>query len=607
MPNHRLAPLAALLCGALLAAPAAALDDVTVRLTGHQDDELRSQLRNASALAALSSEDAPTAQEVLSAANADYSRLLEVMYSAARYGAVVNISLDGREAADIPVLDAPEAFTNAVISIKPGRQFRFGRAEIGPRPPEAELPEDFAPGKWARAPVVREAATSVVTSWEEAGYAKAEVADQQVTARHADKLLDVMIRVEPGRQVSFGEVTVSGDTSVTPARIRQMAGIPRGERFDPAAVEDAGTRLRKTGTFRSVVITESEAVNPDDTLDFNIDVVDRPPRRIGGGVELSSTEGLTLTGYWLHRNLLGGAERFRIDGSVSQLGGDTDPDFRLETRVERPAVYGADTLFYAENELAYLDEPDYLSRRAEIALGVNQEFSDTLTGDLALALAYSDVSNRFLGRDDDGDYERSEFLLLSLRGGLTWDRRDNQLDATEGTYLEIDAEPFIDLNDSETIGARLDLDARAYRAFGSDDRTVLAGRFQLGSLVGPDAEDTPPEFLFYSGGSGTVRGQPYNSLDVDYGDATLGGRSFAALSAEVRVGVTENIGLVGFADAGYVGGESFYDGEGNWHSGAGIGLRYDTVVGPVRLDVAGPVGGDTGDGIQLYLGIGQAF
>ena len=46
---------------------------------------------------------------------------------------------------------------------------------------------------------------------------------------------------------------------------------------------------------------------------------------------------------------------------------------------------------------------------------------------------------------------------------------------------------------------------------------------------------------------------------------------------------------------------------GGGHSGAGLGLRYDTPVGPIRLDVATPVGGNTGDGVQVYVGLGQAF
>ena len=110
-----------------------------------------------------------------------------------------------------------------------------------------------------------------------------------------------------------------------------------------------------------------------------------------------------------------------------------------------------------------------------------------------------------------------------------------------------------------------------------------------------------------SGGGGTVRGQPYRSLDAAYDGTDLGGRSFAGLSGELRVGVTETISVVGFYDTGFVGPDPGSFEDGNWHAGAGLGLRYDTTIGPLRLDVAGPVSGETGDGVQIYLGIGQAF
>ena len=204
-------------------------------------------------------------------------------------------------------------------------------------------------------------------------------------------------------------------------------------------------------------------------------------------------------------------------------------------------------------------------------------------------------------------YRVREFTLVTLPGALTWDRRDDLLNPTEGFYIKAEAMPFID-TDGEDSGGRLRFDARAYRALGEGDGIVLAGRAQLGALFGPDILDTPPDFLFYSGGGGTVRGQPYQSLFVDLGGGSgLGGRSFMAVSGEVRAKVTDTISLVGFVDAGYIGEESFYDGGGQWHSGAGIGLRYDTTVGPLRLDVAGTLGGETGDGVQIYIGIGQAF
>ena len=114
--------------------------------------------------------------------------------------------------------------------------------------------------------------------------------------------------------------------------------------------------------------------------------------------------------------------------------------------------------------------------------------------------------------------------------------------------------------------------------------------------------------LFFSGGGGTVRGQPYESLGIELApNVTIGGRSFLGTTLEVRTRVTDTIGGVIFADAGYVDSGSFFDGSGEWHAGAGVGLRYNTGIGPLRVDIAGPVSGDTGEGVQIYIGIGQAF
>jgi translocation and assembly module TamA len=108
-----------------------------------------------------------------------------------------------------------------------------------------------------------------------------------------------------------------------------------------------------------------------------------------------------------------------------------------------------------------------------------------------------------------------------------------------------------------------------------------------------------------------VRGQPYQSLGVNVlRSGTLfstGGTRFAAASLEARIKVTEKIGIVGFVDAGSVGITGFTDTSSDWHAGAGIGLRYATGFGPIRVDVAAPVRGTTGEGVQVYVGIGQSF
>ena len=156
----------------------------------------------------------------------------------------------------------------------------------------------------------------------------------------------------------------------------------------------------------------------------------------------------------------------------------------------------------------------------------------------------------------------------------------------------------------------LTLDARKYFGFGEDNNTVLATRAQFGTLAGPDSDSAPPDYLFFAGGGGSVRGQPYQALGIgEIDDTVIGGTSYLALSGEIRRHVRGNFDAVVFYDAGFVGDDAFFQGEGSWLTGAGLGLRYNTGFGPLRADVAFPISGtpDDAPGFQIYIGIGQAF
>lgn len=581
--------------------PLMALDSVALRLDGAAEDStLEAEIRAASVLL---SSDATAPEDILAQAQGDYTRIVEALYANGHYSPVVNIRLDGREAAGFDPFALPRVIRSALILVDPGPRFTFGTARITPRAPGSERTDGFSRNAPARADVVRDAVAAAISDWRQAGHAKAQVADQSVVARHDAAKLDVTVGLDPGPRLRFGQVVVTSDSGVRDARIRQIAGIPRGEAFDPDTVEKAASRLRRTGTFRSVTLTETDRIDAAGEMEMDIAVVDQKIRRIGGGAELSSLDGLTLSAYWLHRNLFGGAERLRIETEIAQITGTAEEtDFRLSFGFEKPAVYGPDTDFTGELEFAYLDEPDFVERRAGLSFGVSREFSDDLTGEIGIGLAYSEITDQFL----DGGNRHREMILMTLPTALTFDRRDSALDATSGFYLRAEATPFFETVRSDP-GARFTLDARAYRALDEEARMVLAGRLQLGSLVGPEAQHAPPGYLFYSGGGGTVRGQPYNALDADYGNMQLGGRSFAGLSGEMRFGVTDTIGIVAFADAGAVATGSFGDGDSAWHGGGGLGLRYKTPVGPIRLDIAAPLTDNTADGVQFYIGIGQAF
>ncbi|WP_245972267.1 autotransporter assembly complex protein TamA [Rhodovulum iodosum] len=589
-------PLAILLLGLWLGQAARAVE---VRLTADGDDtELGEALENASlTVEARRADPPPEAQDLLAAARADYARLLGVLYAQGYYGGVIHIRVDGREVADLPPFGAPARIDRVAITVDPGPRFRFSRAEIAPLAPGTELPDGFAAGKRARASLIEQAGRTSIAAWRDAGHAKAALADQSVVADHDARTLDARLRLDPGPRLRFGRLAIDGRTRVRPERVHAIAGLPEGEVFSPEELQASTERLRRTGTFRSVALREADAANPDGTLDITAALVDEKKRRLGFGAEYGTTDGLTLSGFWMHRNLLRGAERLRLSAEIAGLSGETGGiDYSLGALFERPATFTPDTALYVLGEISADDEPDYKQRDITVGAGLSHIFSDTLEGSAGFLVRYTEIE------DDLGDREITQ---LSFPVSMTRDTRDSELDPRTGTYLSVQAEPFVGLDNPEN-GARLYADARAYRGFG--ERVVVAGRVQMGSLLGASADAVPSDWLFYSGGGGTVRGQPYQSLAVDLGnDDSRGGRSFVGLSMELRTGITRSIGVVGFVDAGHIGDGEVPGEGGDWHAGAGLGLRYDTGIGPIRLDVGAPIQGDTGDGVQIYIGIGQAF
>jgi translocation and assembly module TamA len=143
----------------------------------------------------------------------------------------------------------------------------------------------------------------------------------------------------------------------------------------------------------------------------------------------------------------------------------------------------------------------------------------------------------------------------------TWDTRDDVLNAREGFYLDTDLTPFLGFEETDD-GLYLYGDGRAYRTFGEARPITLAGRMQVGSIMGARLDRVPNDMRFYSGGGGTVRGQDYQSLGITLDGRDSGGASLFVLSAEARAVVTDSIGVVAFADYGVVGADPFPGGLG---------------------------------------------
>ena len=562
-------------------------------------DGVGDALRAASLTQGAVANAASTPQDILAATQADYGRLLAALYDAGYYSGQISIRIDGREAAGIQPLDAPAAIGAVTIRVNAGREFRFGEVLVAPLADDTTVTPAFRAGEVAQLGAIKQAARDGVDGWRAKGYAKAKATDQSITADHGLAVLDARILLDQGPRLRFGQLSMRGYKRMRPERLAEIAGYPTGKWFSPERLNEVRARLRRSGVFSSVSVAESETISAQNTLDATLSVAEAPLHRIGYGGELSSLDGLNLSGFWLHRNMWGGGERLRFDASVSGIGvGNSGPDFSLGSRLERPATFTPDTSAVLEAEIYKTGEDDYDARGYRLGFGLEHVFNPRLTGGVSVEYARSTVD------DISGE---TLYSSLALPITATWDNRDNALDAHKGYYGNLVLTPFVGFGATGT-GGQIKGDFRAYRAVG--DHFVLAGRLQFGTILGSDLAQTPRDYLFYSGGGGSVRGQPYHALDVtllDGGTVATGGTQYLGFSTELRGRITDTIGMVAFYDAGFVGADYGGATEENWHAGAGLGLRYMTGIGPLRLDVAGPVGGDTGGGVQLYLGIGQAF
>lgn len=575
-----------------------------LQIDGADADGLESAIRASSLIVGAMAEGRVTGQDLLAAARGDYARILGVLYNQGYYSSQIDITLDGVEAAEIAPLDAPAQISRVSVMVNAGSQFTFSRAAIDPVANRQDIPQGYRPGEVAGTGRIKSAALAGVEGWRDHGHAKANVAGQEITADHVESRVDSQIALNPGPVVTFGTLEIAGYDRLDPRRLRKIAGFPEGQRFDPEDLDRVRKRLRRTGVFSAITLEEARDLGPGDTMDVALTVVEEKPRRIGAGFELSNTDGMMLSAYWMHRNLLGGGERLRLDLQSSDIGSsNSGRDDEFSGRLERPATITADTTAFLDGSLARMREEDYDSDVIEGSLGFSHYFSDQLTADIAAGYMYSRVT------DDSG---KTNFKALTFPMDVIWDRRDEPTNAKSGFYLAGYATPFLGMGEADS-GAVLQLDGRGYYSFGGNDRVTLAGRSFLGTVLGSDIENTPREYLFFSGGGGSVRGQSYESLGVHEidglsGPIKTGGMSIVNLNAELRYQLGSKIGLAAFSDYGQLWGESAFGGNDVWHAGAGLGVRYDTPIGPLRFDIGHPVGGGaTDDGIQLYLGLGQAF
>lgn len=583
--------------------------EATLELTGG-DKQLKSALESASEL--ISRQNQPPSGEagLIARGVSDLERLVGRLYIDGRFGGTVDIEIGGT-----PLQEALQSgdITDrrpapVTIKIAAGPRFKFGRLAIKTENTRQPLPADLTDpaafgllsGDDAGSGKVFEAETEIVAAFQAQGYPHARVARREIVADHNTRNLDVTLIVTPGGLATFGPLAVEGVERTDPAFVAEYAFIPMGARYDPRELRKAEKRLNDLGIFSSVRLVPAEELDANGSLPITIIVTERKRNVIGAGANYSSTEGFGVEGYWRRRNLFGRGELLSLEGSVGRIGNRPVDELDYSARVafEKPGAFGPLTRFTTSLG-ARQETPDaYRSKNITADAFVSRDFSDQLTGRVGGEVYYA---------DEEDVFGSANYFLVGLPADLRFDNRDDRLNPTKGINATLFAEPAYDIRGSRAMGF-LQGEVSTYAALDDARRFVLAGKLGTGSILGPSLENIPASRRYYLGGGGTIRGYAYKNVGPRLNNEVTGGRSFFLASGEVRMRVTESIGVVGFVDAGNAFAARYPDFSQALKVGVGAGLRYFTPVGPLRVDVAVPLDPDTDDpDFAVYVGLSQAF
>ncbi len=533
----------------------------------------------------------------------DRDRLVAALYEKARYGAVVNMRVDGRPLDDLP--PTPQFDTSRVVPIEieidAGPVFTYGAVHLeGDAASYNAADYGLVPGNTAGSADILSASSKILNQLRAEGRPLAKLTDRQVVADHHANTVDVTIAAIGGPVAPVGAITVEGAESVNSDFLTTWSHLDPGKQYDPRDVKRAAKRLRELSIISSVSIETGDKLDPYGAVPMKITVSEAKPRYFGFGAQVSTTDGLGLEGYWGHRNLFGNAETLRLSGSISRIGRTRDLsklDYKTSLVFSKPGAFGPASKFNASLTAAATNNTSYAERaldgEASASFELNQR--DTLTGGLNFGVSQSADA-----------YGKNNHLTVGVPLKWSRDARDSELNPTVGYRLSAKVEPGYEMT-SKTFFTSIEGSVSGYQEIGGG--TVLAGRLGAGSLLGvANLGDIPASRRFYLGGSGSVRGYGFEEISPrNAANQSLGGRSYVSATVEARVKINDTFGVVPFLDVGSVNSAStpnFSD----IRAGAGVGIRYATPFGPIRLDVAVPLKRYPGGSrFGIYAGLGQAF
>ncbi|MCC6847833.1 MAG: BamA/TamA family outer membrane protein [Deltaproteobacteria bacterium] len=434
-------------------------------------------------------------------------------------------------------------------------------------------------------------------------YARVEKAARVDTGTHEAEVRYLATR---GRAAVFGITYVEGTSQVAMRLVRREIAYRQGDPFDPGKLDETQARIFGLRLFRSVLVRPRNLDERSGVVDVAVTVVEGPPREILAGVGYGLEDGVRGQLRWQHNDFFGGGRQlgFRLKGSeIEQV---------VEGEFRQPYFLHPQQTFIAPLTQLRDDEPGFTVARIRFAPRIERKLPRRLTVSAGYSVEYDDLSNvpsATVARLDGGrDAYVGRGIVSSLTGVVERNTTVDLLDPREGSVVTLAVEQAGGPWQGAYSFYTAVVDAKAYVPL-PGGRT-LAGRVRLGTGDGfGQSRDLPMFRRFYAGGITSTRGYGRHMLGpLNDDEDPVGGRSLLEASLELRTPVYGPFGGAIFFDAGEVRRRVASWTLGDLEFGTGVGVRYHTLVGPLRVDFGVPLDPPKGERRwQVHFSIGQAF
>lgn len=566
--------------------------DYRVAITGVSDTGLRNKLEEASDTVSLRKERPLfSLAQLKNRVEKDIPRLVKVLRADGYFATKVGAVIDG---------DGPQA--RVTFQVDPGPQYLLTMVEITstdkgalvqPRLPGPEEIGLFLE-RAANTQEILDAEQNLLSIYKNQGFPFPEIAARNVVVNHVDRSVSVTFEINPGRPARFGHVEITGLVSVDEEMVRRKIPWHEGSRYDSRLLEDFQSRLSRTGLFAIVRIIPGSSVDDTGILPITVEVTERKQHSIGVGVSYRTDEGPGARVSWEHRNVFHNGERLTLTGGVSNITRAAEGTFR------KPEFWRPDQSLRLTSRVAE-DRPEaYESLNSKAAAIVERDMGNKMMAGAGIAYKIASI----IQLDDEESYS-----LISVPMQFAWDTIDDLLDPNQGGRMAFQVAPYHDTAEAGLSFFKGEAHLSRYVKIVPNPSLVAAGRVALGGIAGADRDSIPADERFYVGGGGSIRGYAYQTVGPLEGDRPTGGRSMFEASVELRLKTSNDLGFVIFLDGGsaFEGASLDTDEQVRW--GTGVGARYFTPIGPLRLDVGFPLDRRTemDDAFQIYVSLGHSF